>query len=937
MEAKLRAKEIQAFANYKSADGTVGVTSTPGGLFFKNGLFIGGTVSAVSTATSPDSVTILGTGGNGYVAFSAQTVAPALGSAHIYADTTGKIVIGHSGPNAFGIVFNNVNLTATRTLIPQDKSGTLAMTNDNVSEFTNDAGYVAGPASAVIGRIATFNGTTGKIIQDSGILASAIALNTRVLTAGAGLTGGGDLTADRTFDVGAGLGITVNANDVALTTPGTLTVATTNAASGNHTHAITSSANPGAVASLLATDSSGYLRLVRLGIGTVPTQPLEVAGNAFINAATANLYMKDTSTGLQVSATGIINPQSGNTFRTTSFTSGVVGWNVSNDGTAEFNNVRIRGELAASVFKVSELSATAGTFGVFYSASTLTADCFTAPSVGGSMTLVAKNSDAGGMLFAVGDVLRIKAWTGAAIQDVWITVTSRANNGADTNYVGNLNSGATSAIFSKGTAVVDYGPSGTGFITLSTDGTVGSSPNLTMATHAGSPWSAFTTLLRLGNINGSYGYAVDTYGLGIGSGGASDPYFIATSASVRIGRGSTDYITFSATDAQFTNLIKMSGSNAAIALGSTPPTSATAGTGIWLDRTGLYALSSNTQNTAITSAGVTAGGGNVKLDGNGVSIAAQAAYDITTAIRWNRAGVTGTLDNSAIGRIYSFSSSSAGTMNLDVGTDSGTTAATANMVIRAYGNGGVIPTFKLTEFGSTGTNANTAYASLYRFGLSGTFAGLAVGNDGLPTHMLDVYGTGWFQSDLTVGAGGTGNTRAVSILNGGSGTTGVSSGAYVITNNNTSAGSAAAAFGTEIAITGVSGNSNTKATLYSSSSTYRLYGLGAGTVTTDANGDISITSDERLKTRIRQFRKGLDTIKKLEPILYRWNKKSGLDTKNDYVGFGARHTKKHLSEAVGKGRNGFNTMNDRAILAAAVNAIKELEQKYESLSRTIAA
>lgn len=36
----------------------------------------------------------------------------------------------------------------------------------------------------------------------------------RTLTAGAGLTGGGDLTADRTFDIGAGNGITVNADDI---------------------------------------------------------------------------------------------------------------------------------------------------------------------------------------------------------------------------------------------------------------------------------------------------------------------------------------------------------------------------------------------------------------------------------------------------------------------------------------------------------------------------------------------------------------------------------------------------------------------------------------------------------------------------------------------------------------------------------------------------
>jgi len=39
------------------------------------------------------------------------------------------------------------------------------------------------------------------------------------LVAGAGLAGGGDISANRTFDVGAGTGITVNVNDVALTIP----------------------------------------------------------------------------------------------------------------------------------------------------------------------------------------------------------------------------------------------------------------------------------------------------------------------------------------------------------------------------------------------------------------------------------------------------------------------------------------------------------------------------------------------------------------------------------------------------------------------------------------------------------------------------------------------------------------------------------------------
>lgn len=113
------------------------------------------------------------------------------------------------------------------------------------------------------------------------------------VTAGAGLTGGGTLTGAITLTVGAGDGITVNANDVAvrletnsgltlagggltLGTPGAATVSSSNAVStSTHTHAVTSSSNPGAAASLLASNASGYLQLNRLGAGVAPTVPLQ--------------------------------------------------------------------------------------------------------------------------------------------------------------------------------------------------------------------------------------------------------------------------------------------------------------------------------------------------------------------------------------------------------------------------------------------------------------------------------------------------------------------------------------------------------------------------------------------------------------------------------------------------------------------------------------
>lgn len=70
------------------------------------------------------------------------------------------------------------------------------------------------------------------------------------------------------------------------------------------------------------------------------------------------------------------------------------------------------------------------------------------------------------------------------------------------------------------------------------------------------------------------------------------------------------------------NKLTMSGASGAIAIGTTPPTSSVAGTGLWIDRTGVYSLDTSVQQATLTSDGLSAGAGAVVLNENGIVIEA---------------------------------------------------------------------------------------------------------------------------------------------------------------------------------------------------------------------------------------------------------------------------------------------------------------------------
>jgi hypothetical protein len=117
--------------------------------------------------------------------------------------------------------------------------------------------------------------------------------------------------------------------------------------------------------------------------------------------------------------------------------------------------------------------------------------------------------------------------------------------------------------------------------------------------------------------------------------------------------------------------------------------------------------------------------------------------------------------------------------------------------------------------------------------------------------------------------------------------------------------------------------------------TVRFANFGAGTATFDANGNISSVSDIRMKDVDGPFTRGLHDILGIQPILYHWKAESGLDTENQYAGFSAQDVLPHIPEATLQNKDGFYSFQDRPVIAALVNAVKELSAKVDALQTQV--
>ncbi len=115
-----------------------------------------------------------------------------------------------------------------------------------------------------------------------------------------------------------------------------------------------------------------------------------------------------------------------------------------------------------------------------------------------------------------------------------------------------------------------------------------------------------------------------------------------------------------------------------------------------------------------------------------------------------------------------------------------------------------------------------------------------------------------------------------------------------------------------------------------------LASFGAGDLTTDINGQVMDSSDERLKNIQGFYDKGLADIMKIDPIQYKWKESTGYEASSTYTGFSAQNVQLAIPEAVGKNGKGFLTLSERPIVAAAVNSLKQIGSFLGTIEKGVA-
>ena len=478
-------------------------------------------------------------------------------------DLTGNLAV------ASGITIDGVDLSvhAANPNAHHDAvtvAGGLVLSDQQLTVGVGDGLYLSGTTVNVgAGAGLRIDGAAVYVADGDGISVAGDLVSVEASDLADGAYGIEVVLNDFRLKIAANSGLTLASGALTLGAPSGVSVSSANSVTTTtHTHAVTSSSNPGAVASLLATDAAGTLALdtdtlyIHAGFDNVWINSGTPDGSAALRVTSANsadisLHVRqisgqtarilriDDNTGQELIVLDSVgNLQSGNP----GFVSGLTGWQITPIGNAEFNNGVFRGELHASIFVVDEFHASGGTLVVapggklendftvnYTTGSQAVIDLRTTSGSGSGSQLDIRSTGSGSgtqlttrtignhidisdpesghaQLFSMYDVLRIKAIgsmsPGLDIWDVWMTV-SRVEDMTDfwRYHVAIVSGGAHGVIIPAGTATISYGVAGDGRILLTADQSY--APYQDIFTVGAEPWNGdITPHIRLGRLDG---------------------------------------------------------------------------------------------------------------------------------------------------------------------------------------------------------------------------------------------------------------------------------------------------------------------------------------------------------------------------------------------------------------------------------------------------
>jgi len=214
------ASQVRSFINVENGADVTDAANVTSGLVAATGISSGNKTTIQTNlgvdASGTDNSTDVTLANTNYLSISGQEI------------TGGTIPIGSGGTGA-------TSAGAARTALGVDAAGTdnstdvtLAGSRDYITivgqtitrnqiDISDDTNLAAGTGITLTGD--TLSTTDSEIVHDnlSGFVANEHIDHTSVsITAGDGLTGGGTIAATRTIHVGAGTGVTVNANDISI-------------------------------------------------------------------------------------------------------------------------------------------------------------------------------------------------------------------------------------------------------------------------------------------------------------------------------------------------------------------------------------------------------------------------------------------------------------------------------------------------------------------------------------------------------------------------------------------------------------------------------------------------------------------------------------------------------------------------------------------------